>query len=173
MQRKLDNPQINTRIKTLARSTYTNIARAYDVLADRKLTRLTLLCCSADSLICLARQRQQYDEEIGLAPPSPDANDNSCDELDERHEPSPQIATGKPEIFSPLGRRRWMSDTDPWKVLQISSDADEREIEDAYNAFHDKFLSNRHNLSAAELIAAQARLTEKRRAVDFLLDREC
>lgn len=66
-----------------------------------------------------------------------------------------------------------MSDTDPWQVLQISSDADEREIEDAYNAFHDKFLSNRHNLSAAELIAAQARLTEKRRAVDFLLDREC
>lgn len=54
-----------------------------------------------------------------------------------------------------------MSDTDPWQVLQISSDADEREIEDAYNAFHDKFLSNRHNLSAAELIAAKLALLKR------------
>jgi DnaJ-class molecular chaperone len=72
----------------------------------------------------------------------------------------------------PSDKRSWTLESEPWQVLEVPADATEEEIAEAYNAFHDKFLSTRCDLSDVELKAAEVLLAKKRQAHDFLLDRE-
>lgn len=70
-------------------------------------------------------------------------------------------------------KKSWKPERNPYDVLGVAENASMKDIENAYQSFHNAFLVDRPQLDELRLRYAQAQLAEKKKAFKFLMNREC